>query len=48
MAMLLEKVYVIHTIEFVRTTSLGDQYTVVIPEYTDVVTVSGLRIICTC
>lgn len=48
MAMLLEKVYVIPTIASVRTTYKGDQYTVETPEYTDVVTVNGSHITCTC
>ena len=48
MAMLLEKVYVIPTIESVRTTYKGDQYTVLTPEYVDIVTVNGSHITCTC
>jgi hypothetical protein len=47
MAMLLEKVYVIPTIESARTTYKGDQYTVLTPEYSDIVTVNGSHITCT-
>ncbi len=48
MAMLLEKVYVIPTIASMRTTYKGDQYTVLTPEYTDIVTINGTRVTCTC
>lgn len=48
MAMLLEKVCVLPTIASVRTTCAGDQYTVLTPEFTDVVTVNGSHITCTC
>jgi hypothetical protein len=48
MAVVLEKVYVIPTIESVRTTVAGTQYTVLTPEYTDIVTVNGSHITCTC
>lgn len=48
MAVVLEKVYVIPTIEAVRTTYQGDIYTVATPGYIDTVVVSGSRITCTC
>jgi hypothetical protein len=48
MAVVLEKVYVIPTIESVRTTYQGDIYTVATPDYIDTVVVSGSRITCTC
>lgn len=48
MAMLLTKAYAIPTIKSVRSTCIGEQYTVVTPEFTDIVTVNGERATCTC
>jgi hypothetical protein len=48
MAMLLETVCVLPTIASVCTTYAGDPYTVLTPEYTDIVTVNGSYITCTC
>jgi hypothetical protein len=48
MATLIAKTYIIPAIASVRLTCAGTQYTVVTPEYTDVVTVNGAHIACTC
>lgn len=48
MATIFAKTYTIPTIAAVRTTVAGTQYTVETPEYTDIVTVNGSHIACTC
>lgn len=48
MAVILEKTYVLPEIVSHRSTCLGEQYTVVTPEFTDVVTVNGDKHTCTC